>query len=66
MTMVAVREDVVRAVAKIMGPSCAAAQAIHDFETRTANGENVAFYHEYRVWVVGPVCPMPPHSGDSP
>ncbi len=51
-----VTENIVRRVAEIMGPSSAAAKAIRDFELRQQAGEDVAFYHEPRTWIVGPVC----------
>ena len=56
MAMELVTEEIVRRVAKIMGPSSAAAKAIRDFEDRQEAGENVAFYHEPRTWIVGPIC----------
>ena len=52
-----VDESIVQMTARIMGPSSAAAKAIDDFETRTAAGENVAFHHAPRTWIVGPVIP---------
>lgn len=57
--MVQVDEQMVRRVAWIMGPQSAAAQAIADFENRSARGEAVAFYRQGAAWLVGPNVSLP-------
>ena len=54
MRMEPITEDFVRRCARILGPACAATKAIQDFETRTAAGEDVAFYQSGQTLLVGP------------
>ena len=44
MKMEETTEDIVRCMARVMGPLSAAAKALHDFESRVAAGEDVIFY----------------------
>lgn len=48
-------EHAVRYVARILGRSSAAAQALEDLDRRRANGECVAIFRSDTGWYVGPI-----------
>jgi hypothetical protein len=49
-----VSRDVMERVARILGPSSAAAQALADLDHRLASGQNVAIYEIGSSYFVGP------------
>jgi uncharacterized protein with PhoU and TrkA domain len=49
-----VSRDVVEHIAKIVGESSGAQQALKDLDTRLGHGENVCIYRAGKMWIVGP------------